>query len=254
MKRSPKALKVGPTAIFGTLCEEQIKVPTILRRLLRARIEGAELLPFQVESLNLKNTVACMQLMDIAGLVVRGGHRNEIWRHLPKLDPMARRSRIVDTVARKGRAMVGHNAMGMASLNWARESISPQRGKKPVALIAGSAPEIPSAAAALLSAGWNVIHYRPAGGRSSLSIKGIRHITKTSPLPSNPHLLIAGQMTKSQAQKLSRALQGQHPSVLDLRERTGEVKFPGRLRLGRKRLQGLFYHTCIDILTSRKSS
>lgn len=252
MKRRPRTLKVGPTAIFGTLCEDQIKVPPILRRLLRTRIKGAEILPFQVENPDLKNTVACMQLMDIAGLVVLGDHRNEIWRHLPKLDPMARRSRIVDTVARKGRTMVGHNAMGMAGLNWARKSILPLRGKKPVALIAGRSPEIPSAAAAFLSAGWKVINYRAAGGRSQLSMKGIRHITKTSSLPSDPHLLIAGQMTKSQAQKLSASLKGEQPSVLDLRDHTGGVKFPGRHHLGRNKLQNLFYLTCIEILTSRK--
>ena len=254
MKRRSKTIQVGPLAIFGALCEDEIKVSPILRRFLRTRIKGAELLPFQVESQDLKNTVACMQLMDITGLLVLGGHRNLIWRHLPRLDSVARLSRTVDTVARKGRNMVGHNALGLACLKWAKKKISPKRGSKPVALIAGMAPEIPSVGAALLTAGWNVIHYRAAGTKQSFPLKGIKHVTKTSSLPLNTHLLVAGQMAKSGAQKLAQALKGASSlsAVLDLRDRARVVKFPGKIRLGRRELQGLFYLTCANILTSAK--
>jgi hypothetical protein len=219
-------------------------------------MKGVELLPFEVERQDLRNTVACMQLMDIAGLVILGNHRNEIWPHLPRLHPVARRSRVVDTLARKGRTMVGYNAVGMACLNWARKTTRPGRGKKPIALIAGGAPEIPSAAAALLGAGWNVIHYRTPGRGPQSSMKGIRHTTKLSSLPPNPHLLITGQMAKSCAAKLATALKKQTsvPVLLDLRGSAGRLKFRGSPRLGKKKLQDLFYLTCADILTSGKAT
>lgn len=254
MKRRSKTIEVGPSAIFGALCENEIRVSPILRRLLRTRIKGAELLPFQVESQDLKNTIACMQLMDITGLLILEGHRNVIWRHLPRLDSVARLARVVDTVARKGRSMVGHNALGLACLQWTRKKISPKRGSKPVALIAGTAPEIPSVGAALLSAGWNVIHYRTVGAKQSFPLKGIRHLTKISSLPLNTHLLVAGQMAKSGAQKLAAALKGPSSlsAVLDLRDRAGGVKFPGKIRLGKRELMSLFYFTCANILTPAK--
>lgn len=115
------AMAFATPVIFGALSDGAPTVDRAVARALSSRVEGAVLLPFQVDRRHLRNIVACMRLMDIQGLIVQGAHRTAILKHLTKLDPLARRLGHVDTVARRGRGFVGFSSLGLACLERLRE-------------------------------------------------------------------------------------------------------------------------------------
>ncbi|MFH0799888.1 MAG: hypothetical protein V2A66_06875 [Pseudomonadota bacterium] len=100
-------LTFTPPSIIGVLCTDEREIPQALLRV-PAKCKGRiAILPFVVEKKHLRNTVACMKLMDIAGLFVLGSHSKDIIRHLPSVDAAARRSKRVDAVVRRGRRFIG---------------------------------------------------------------------------------------------------------------------------------------------------
>lgn len=100
--------------IFGALCDDGPIVPGGLERMIRLKRQGAVLLPFHVEARHLSNVLRCMQLMDVAGLVVLGGHRRRVLRHVRSLHPSARVKGMVDVIIRKGRGFKGYCAEQIA--------------------------------------------------------------------------------------------------------------------------------------------
>lgn len=104
-------LSFEPPTIVGALCERERQIPAGLRRRFARKRPGFALLPFEVELRSLKNTIACMQLMDIKGLAVFGRLQREIVRHLPRLAPSARRAGQVDLILRKGKRFEGRHLL-----------------------------------------------------------------------------------------------------------------------------------------------
>ncbi|MBN1283076.1 MAG: hypothetical protein JXA24_04805 [Proteobacteria bacterium] len=96
--------------IFGVLCDGRPAAPRGMERRIRARIPEAVLLPFQVEPRHLKNVLRCMRLMDVEGLIVAGGHRRRMARHITSLDSSARAAALVDVIARSARGFRGYCA------------------------------------------------------------------------------------------------------------------------------------------------
>lgn len=106
-------MKFGPPLIIGALCEDRKEIPRELFKLFGRFGHRIAFLPFEVKRRHLKNTIACMRLMDIAGLVVFGRHRLQIVRHIPSLDKIARHTGSVDIITRKGNRFIGRDAMGL---------------------------------------------------------------------------------------------------------------------------------------------
>jgi hypothetical protein len=162
MKPRSKKKSFEPPTIFGVLCDENPKVPRGLEQKLADRADGAILLPFQVERRNLRNIITCMRLMDIAGLVIAGGHRRAILPHLARVDPLAAQSGAVDTVVRRGKAFVGECAAARACVDWlAMRGIQRGRGRR--ACIADSGEWFLPLSVALGALGWRV---RPRVGKA----------------------------------------------------------------------------------------
>lgn len=93
--------------IIGALCEKEGEIPRGVKSGMKKLGKKVAFLPFVVERRHLKNTIACMKLMDIHSLFVCGRHRREIVRHLSSLDPNAKNSGEVDCVVRRGKRFVG---------------------------------------------------------------------------------------------------------------------------------------------------
>jgi len=93
--------------IIGALCEKEGEIPRGVKSGMKKLGKGVAFLPFVVERRHLRNTVACMKLMDIHSLLVCGRHRREMARHLSSLDSNARSSGEVDCVVRRGKRFVG---------------------------------------------------------------------------------------------------------------------------------------------------
>lgn len=110
--------------IIGALCEQEREIPAQLARSMKKLAPRIAFLPFEVERRHLRNTVACMRLMDVASLLVCGRHRREIVRHLTHLDAAARRAGAVDCVIRRGKRFVGMNITdGLKS----QKAVTPER-------------------------------------------------------------------------------------------------------------------------------
>jgi len=65
-------------------------------------------LPFKVEARYLKNVIACMRIMDIAGLIVTGTHTKRISYLVPTLSRSAKDSGIVNIISRNKNRFIGH--------------------------------------------------------------------------------------------------------------------------------------------------
>ncbi|MFA4974739.1 MAG: hypothetical protein WC683_19220 [bacterium] len=100
--------------IFGALCDDGPTAPNGIERMIRLKKQGAVLLPFHVEARHLGNVLRCMQLMDVAGLLILGSHRKRVTRHLKSLHPSARAKGMVDVIIRKGRGFKGYCAEQIA--------------------------------------------------------------------------------------------------------------------------------------------
>lgn len=96
--------------IIGVLSERP--VPNRILRNISSRIKKADpsfvCLPFRVERKYLKNVTACMQIMDIEGLIVIGNHARAMQRILKKLDGSAKKARKVNAIIRKKNVFVGY--------------------------------------------------------------------------------------------------------------------------------------------------
>lgn len=113
-------ITIEPPQIIGALCNKESEIPIQLIRKFSKFKPKIAFLPFEVEKRHLKNTVTCMQLMDIRGLVVFGELKKEITRHLSSHTPAAGRADEVDVVIRKRKQFVGHHALSEACMRWAK--------------------------------------------------------------------------------------------------------------------------------------
>jgi shikimate 5-dehydrogenase len=102
--------KFETPAIIGILSDRTVS--SNIRRRLDSIIKRKRLpyvcLPFKVESKHLKNVIACMRLMDIAGLIVIGNHSKRIRRFIPRLDGGSKKSGIVNAVKRQRKEFHGY--------------------------------------------------------------------------------------------------------------------------------------------------
>jgi len=130
--------------IFGTLCEKRCKADRNLARGIHGTVGESVLLPFKVERRYLKNVVLTMRLMDIAGLVVLGGHRKNIMKHIPKLDRSAADAGMIDTIARRRGNFVGYCAEEMALSEWRKKpgKRGSPGGRRPVKKLLSRARDI----------------------------------------------------------------------------------------------------------------
>ncbi len=107
--------------LFGTLCSESLNVDPRLARALTKVNPRAVLLPFQVKRSHLRNVIACMQLMDIRGLVVAPAHQQSLTRFIPRLTPLAKRTGCVDTILRETNHFIGHCVLAEALETYLQE-------------------------------------------------------------------------------------------------------------------------------------
>lgn len=114
-------LKFHPPVIIGAICEDAREVPDELARAFAKLGDKVAFLPFEVERRHLGNTIACMKLMDIAGLIVLGRYQRHIGRYLPYVSPTAKRSGKVDVVKRKGKRFTGDNLFSGSFLPYLRK-------------------------------------------------------------------------------------------------------------------------------------
>lgn len=105
-----------PPRIIGALGDESLD-PAFARafeRQLEKAGHNAACLPFRVAPRYLKNVIACMQLMDIAGLIVHPAHGGAIARYLTHVEDEAKAVGGVDTVVRRDKGFIGTSAWGCA--------------------------------------------------------------------------------------------------------------------------------------------
>lgn len=218
--------------IIGALCESEDEISPAIKHLLAKHPGRIAYLPFEVEGRHLKNTVACMQLMDIMGLTIAGSHQKKIVRHIPNMDRIAKAAGAIDTVARKGRSFMGHNAMGIALLDWLR-NFAPIPKQKRHAVLIGGHPLMPSIKGTLKSGGWMT--------------RGI-----SNPRRSKPALIVAGAISRGERKKIGSMLEGSGKRCLlvDLGETKPALTAKRGEILDRKIFLNLFYLTTVRLLTS----
>ena len=134
----------SPPRIIGALGDENLDpaFATEFERFLTRRGHNAACLPFRVTPRYLKNVVACMRLMDVAGLVVHAAHARRIVTHLAKMEQEAVELGFVDTVVRRGKDFVGMNA-------WHRALNGLAKKKRGAVIVAGRGREAAAAMRAL---------------------------------------------------------------------------------------------------------
>jgi shikimate 5-dehydrogenase len=125
-----------PPTIVGALGDATMdaRFARAYEREFRAQKVDAACLPFRVERRYLKNIIACMKLMDVAGIIVHPSHAIAIVRHLPSLDRYAREAGFVDVIVRRGTRFVGLNAFALAVLEFNRTHKHDVRTVKPTEL------------------------------------------------------------------------------------------------------------------------
>ncbi len=244
---APTGWQESPRIIFGTLCEGECRVPPAIRRHLVGRVAGAILLPFGVERRSLKNTVACLQLMDIAGLVVEGELQRAIARHLPQLDTAAQRSQTVDVIARRGKRFTGCSATGTAAAQWCGRG---RDGR--TALLCGEADELPPIAGTLLAQGWRVLHHAGRRGRRRALPRGVGRITRLDALPHPLDLVVVGTLPRATERRALGRLCNETPPkrIIDLQSGPHRVRGKGAHRLNRKGFSNLVAQVAVDLLTA----
>lgn len=214
-----------PPTIVGALCEREGDIPRSLASRFARSAPDIALLPFLVERRHLTNIVACMQLMDISGIAVCGGHQLAICASLPKLDDAAARSHRVHAVVRRGRAFVGRDAIAATISRWLRDR-RPRCPQK-TALISGKDPAIPSIAAALHLGGWRIA-----------AQEGDRPL----------QLIVLGAGARIRRARRTMAASAT-PLVIDLRKGSKKGRGKSARHLERSEFLGLFYQEAVDLLT-----
>ncbi len=111
-----------PPTLVGALGDATMdaRFARAYERAFRAQNIDAACLSFRVERRYLKNIVACMKLMDVAGIIVHPSHAVAIVRHVPMLDRYAREAGFVDVIVRRGTRFVGMNAFALAVMEFNR--------------------------------------------------------------------------------------------------------------------------------------
>ena len=246
--------KLKPNTLFGILCNDRRKVAPSLRRSLRKHIPNSEVLPLRVTQKFLKNTAACMKLVEFAGLVIDCEYKDSIWKYLPDLTPEAKAGRTVDVIEKSGKKILGHNTIGEAGASWASDNT--QMGKTPkTALIVGDAPELKALVGGLLATGWKVAQLSLMGNKRPPLPKGASRITNTSSIPTNTQLIVTGTLTKKSAQALICIINGLKniKSAINLQKNANIPHFKRIKTLSRRKLAILVMNTRVDILTSQNN-
>jgi hypothetical protein len=95
--------------LIGIIAEQE--VPQDLKKSINAALSkktgGFVCLPFRVERPYLKNVLACMQLMDVEGLVLAGSLRKGMNQYV-KMDESARQKGLVNVIKKVNRKFVGY--------------------------------------------------------------------------------------------------------------------------------------------------
>jgi len=226
-----KKMQFDQPVIIGALSGSDDEPPKGIAIRLARHPESIAYLPFQVESRHLKNTVVCMQLMDIAGLTIADDHQKRIARCIPKLEKTAIASGTVDTVTRRGNNFVGHNVMEDTILDWLKKHSLPGKEKR-AALIVGDDPRLPSIKGALISEGWSI---RRLTGRT----------------PREPALIVTGALSRDDRRRIDAILDrcGRSCLSVDLGNRRSAPARKGKkLEIGE--LTRLYYNATVKLLTS----
>lgn len=221
-----------PPLIVGALCEGGREIPRELARRMKALSPRIAFLPFIVERRHLRNTAACMQLMDVRSLFVAGRLAREIGAHLPSLGKNARAAGEADVVVRRGRRFVGDSALrraierGLAGLALGR------RGK--TGLLVGHDPLADMVASCLRQKGWIIgkLGCKPGCQATAPAV-----------------VIIASGGTKPATATARIRHLGPATAVIDLRQRKPSSRTHARKRLTRRKLLGLFYQIAVELLT-----
>lgn len=98
-----------PPLLIGILGNQRAPEPFVkkLEQLLQKKKKECRVLPLAVERRYLKNTLACMKLVDIHALVIQGKHRQQIVRYLERCDRFVRHYKRVDVIFRRGKNLSG---------------------------------------------------------------------------------------------------------------------------------------------------
>jgi shikimate 5-dehydrogenase len=111
-----KTYDFSPPPIMGTLGDKTLtrRYASTFEREIKRRGIHAVCLPFRVSPRHLKNVVACMKLMDIAGMAVHPSLQKHMMKRLPNVEKRAREAGFVDVVVRRNNRFVGMNARSRA--------------------------------------------------------------------------------------------------------------------------------------------
>ncbi len=110
--------KLKPNILFGMLSNDGRRVPLSLKRSLRKRMPNSEILPLQVDKKSLQNTLTCMKLIEISGLIIGDEYMSDIQKHLPNLTNEAKKAGLVDLIEKRGKRIIGHNTTDEAISLW----------------------------------------------------------------------------------------------------------------------------------------
>ncbi len=233
-----------PPTIIGALLPPGGTIPKEMTQAFARHKRVFALLPFEVEKRFLKNTLACMRLMDIAGLILCDEHRTQIARHLSHLDRRAQRAGWVDAIALKGKTLCGFNLFGQLCLDLMRE-----RGASENVLLIGESDWHRPIAGALLDAGWSV---RALSAGRNLP-RGVRRIRSLPDANDAPAAIIRGCLPRTPMKRLETLLR-EIPALtmIDLDDKSA-LTIPRRHRRISSRVLKRQYGRKTDIfLTSQK--
>jgi len=107
--RTIKHFEVETPKIIGVLCDRRIPKGLLrrLNRILAKQHSSFVCLPFRVEPKYLKNVIACMQLIDIHGLIITGDHTKRIGRFMTHIDKSAKKTGLVNVIVKRKKRFVG---------------------------------------------------------------------------------------------------------------------------------------------------
>lgn len=106
-----------PPTIYGALCSENERVPAQLASIFNKLGKGTALLPFFVHSSDLKNTITCLKLIDVAALYIVGEHKKKLAGLVP-LSPYAKKTGHIDAIIRCEGNFVGVDLRALTLRNW----------------------------------------------------------------------------------------------------------------------------------------
>ena len=95
--------------LIGIIAEKEIpqELQKSINMALPRKAERLVCLPFRVERAYLKNVLACMQLMDVEGLVLAGDFKKEMKRYV-RLHESAQKKGLVNVISKEKGKFVGY--------------------------------------------------------------------------------------------------------------------------------------------------